>query len=363
MQESFNISCSSGNYSVVLGANLLMNVIAEHSDAIFMIDKRLESVLPNSITKRVVIEANEVNKSLEFMPEVILKLRELGANRTSHVVAIGGGVIQDIATFVASIYMRGIPWTYMPTTLLGMADSCIGGKSSINMLGYKNLVGNFYPPVDVLIDMAFIDTLNEEQVVGGLFEAAKICYARGYAEFLAYLQESPAYPMQPDNAQRVISRALQTKKWFIETDEFDQNERLLLNFGHTFGHAIEAGSDFGITHGIAVGIGMVVAVEYAKQAQLLTSLGIDHAEHLISHVKSMLGDGLRNVVANPPKIDLELIMEQFNNDKKHRTELYRMVVPKGDGELVLISAPKTEIVRSDIELAYQAGLAAIGYPK
>lgn len=363
MQESFNIASSSGSYSVALGSDLLAQVIAAHPDAIYMIDERLESVLPDSITKRILITANEISKSLECMPEVILKLRELGANRTSHLVAIGGGVIQDVATFVASIYMRGIPWTYMPTTLLGMADSCIGGKSSINMLGYKNLVGNFYPPVDVLIDMAFIKTLNEEQVVGGLFEAAKICYARGYPEFLAYLQESPAYPMQADNAQRVISRALQTKKWFIETDEFDQNERLLLNFGHTFGHAIEAGSDFGITHGIAVGIGMVVAVEYAKQAQLLTPVGISHAEHLISHVKALLGEGLKRVVAHPPRIDLALIMEKFNNDKKHRTEAYRMVVPKGDGNLVLISAPKTDAVRRDIELAYQSGLAAIAYPQ
>lgn len=362
MQESFDISSSTGNYNVVLGTNLLDQVIAQHNSAIFMIDERLENVLPATVTKRILIKANETSKSLECMPEVILKMRELDANRTSHLVAIGGGVIQDIATFVASIYMRGIPWTYMPTTLLGMADSCIGGKSSINMLGYKNLVGNFYPPVDVLIDMAFIETLNEEQVVGGLFEAAKICYARGYPQFLAYLQESPAYPMKSDNAQRVIARALQTKKWFIETDEFDQNERLLLNFGHTFGHALEAGSDFGITHGIAVGIGMVVAVEYAKKAQLLSPIGVTRAEHLIQHVKSMLGDGLKNVIANPPKIDLVLIMEKFNNDKKHRTDVYRMVVPTGDGELVLISEAKTDAVRSNIELAYQAGLANIAYP-
>lgn len=363
MQESFNISSSTGNYSVVLGSDLLAQVIADYADAIFMIDERLESALPDSVIKRILITANEVSKSLECMPEVILRLRELGANRTSHLVAIGGGVIQDIATFVASIYMRGIPWTYMPTTLLGMADSCIGGKSSINMLGYKNLVGNFYPPVDVLIDMTFIETLNEEQVVGGLCEAAKICYARGYPEFLAYLQESPAYPMPADKAQRVISRALQAKKWFIETDEFDQNERLLLNFGHTFGHAIEAGSGFEITHGIAVGIGMVVAVEYAKQAQLLSPIGLGHTEHLISYVKIVLGDALGNVLVHPPRIDLVSIMEKFNNDKKHRTEAYRMVVPRGDGDLVLISMPKTDAVRSDIELAYQAGLAAIAYPQ
>lgn len=361
MQESFDISSSTGNYNVVAGANLLERVIAQNSAAIFMVDERLESILPEFVTKRILIKANENTKSLECMPEIILKMREAGANRTSHLVAIGGGVIQDIATFVASTYMRGIKWTYMPTTLLGMADSCIGGKSSINVLGYKNLIGNFYPPVDVLIDMAFIKTLNEEQVVGGLYEAAKICYARGYQQFQEYLNESPSFSMNSDNAQRVIVRALKTKKWFIETDEFDQNERLLLNFGHTFGHALEAGTDFGITHGIAVGIGMVVAVEYAKKSSLLSPVGISRAEHLIQHVKSMLGDGLENVIANPPKIDLALIMEKFNNDKKHRTELYRMVVPKGDGELELISEPITDTVQNRIKSAYQAGLLEIGY--
>ena len=361
MQESFEILSSTGNYSVVAGIDLLAHLVVQQPDAIYMVDERLEGVLPTTITNRILIKANENNKSLESMPEVILKMRESGANRNSHLVAIGGGVIQDIATFVASTYMRGIQWTYMPTTLLGMADSCIGGKSSINVLGYKNLIGNFYPPVAILIDMNFINTLNEEQVIGGLFEAAKICYARGYQSFLAYLNESPSYPLNTENALRVIVQTLKTKKWFIETDEFDQNERLLLNFGHTFGHALEAGTNFGITHGIAVGIGMVVAVEYAKASALLSATGINRAEHLIQHVKVMLGDGLKNVIANPPEIDLVLVLEKFNNDKKHRTDCYRMVVPKEEGELALISEPKNEAVRNRIRLAYQRCLAEISY--
>jgi 3-dehydroquinate synthase len=362
MQESFDISSSSGAYNVIAGVSLLEQVISEHPQAIYMVDERLSNCLPKSVTRRILIEATEGNKSLERMPEVLLKMREAGANRTSHLVAIGGGVIQDIATFSASVYMRGIPWTYMPTTLLGMADSCIGGKSSINMLGYKNLVGNFYPPERVLIDMNFIQTLNADQVVGGLFEAAKICYARGYEEFLAYLSESPAYPMTADNAQRVIVRALKTKKWFIETDEFDQKERLLLNFGHTFGHALEAGTDFGISHGIAVGVGMVIAVEYAKQSHLLSNTGLDKASHLIEHVKSMIGEGLTKVMSNPPKVDLSLVIEKFDNDKKHRSEHYRIVVPNDDGALELIAVAKDDKTRSLIRAAYISGLQAIAYP-
>ena len=362
MQESFRILSSSGNYQVVAGTELLENVITRNPQAIFIVDERLAAVLPNSITRRILIEANEGNKSLEKMPEVLLRMRELGANRSSHLVAIGGGVIQDITTFVAAIYMRGIPWTYMPTTLLGMADSCIGGKSSINTGGYKNLVGNFYPPKDVLIDMAFINTLNADQIVGGLYEAAKICFARGYEEFLLYLEESPKYPMNTDNAQRVIVRALKTKKWFIETDEFDQKERLLLNFGHTFGHAIEAGTNFGISHGLAVGAGMVIAAEYAKITGVLTDKGLACTEHLAEHVKSLMGKGLSLVMETPPTINLDVVMEKFNHDKKHQTNNYRMVIPTGDGGLELVAVSKQDNERSRIKSAYINGFHEIGYP-
>ena len=361
MQESFEVTASSGSYRVLAGPGLLKSVVAKYPDAIFMVDARLEFCLPEFIKRRIVVGATEGNKSLERMPEVILQLRQYGANRTTHLVAIGGGVIQDVATFVASIYMRGIAWTYMPTTLLGMADSCIGGKSSVNVLGYKNLVGNFYPPVEVMIDIDFVRTLNAEMVVGGLYEAAKICFARGEQEFLAYLGEYPSANMLPDRAQRVVMRALLTKKWFIETDEFDQKERLLLNFGHTFGHAIEAGTNFAISHGIAVGVGMLVAITYARKRAEVSSAGLERAKLLSTHVKSLLGTGADSVVPVPPQIDIDLVMEKFSNDKKHRTDVYRMVVPQGDGDLALISEPKNEAVRRNIISAYEEALCEIGW--
>jgi len=319
MQESFDISSSSGKYNVVAGLDLLEQVVSEHPDAIYMVDERLAGTLPKSVTRKILIEANEGNKSLEKMPEVLLKMREAGANRTSHLVAIGGGVIQDIATFTASIYMRGIPWTYMPTTLLGMADSCIGGKSSINMLGYKNLVGNFYPPERVLIDMAFIQTLNADQVVGGLFEAAKICYARGYQEFLAYLQESPTFPMSADNAQRVIVRALKTKKWFIETDEFDQKERLLLNFGHTFGHAMETALGYRLwLHGEAVAAGMVVAADLSARLGRIDAVATQRITRILERC------GLPTRLA--PGLSAQGVRELMGVDKKSKSGRLRLVL-------------------------------------
>lgn len=361
MQESFDVVASSGSYRVIVGSALLDQILAEHPDAIVLVDDFLVAALPASVTRRIVVHASENSKSLEGMAEIILKLRELGANRGTHMIAIGGGVVQDIATFTASIYMRGIGWTYMPTTLLSMTDSCIGGKSSINVLGYKNLVGNFYPPGKVFVDIDFVKSLDEEKVVGGLFEAAKICYAHSFEAFTQYLAESPSARMPADSIKRVIVHALQTKKWFIETDEFDQKERLLLNFGHTFGHAIEAGSDFGVSHGIAVGAGMLVAIECSKRHGWLSPAGLERTSVLAAHICTMLEHEGRNIAALPSAFDLGRILEKFDNDKKHSSEAYRMICPRDDGGLQIVSEKKRAVVKEDISRAFEAAFGQLGW--
>ena len=355
MPESFEISASSGRYRVTVGSGFLLDALRSNADAIILIDDRLAGTLPPGERKVISVTAVEGNKSLEQAAPIVAKLRELGAHRRTHLLAIGGGIIQDIATFVASIYMRGIPWSYMPTTLLGMVDSCVGGKSSINVYGYKNLVGNFYPPTEIIIDLDFLRSLNAEQMIGGLCEAAKICYARSAEEFAAYLADAPAVNMTPAQAERIVIRSIRGKQWFIEIDEFDQKERLLLNFGHTFGHALEAGTEFRITHGVAVGVGMVVAEEYAKQQTLLVSAGAECIGRLTAHVESLLkelpqlADELRN-------LDIALISEKFDNDKKHHVDQYRIVVPKGNGALELVSVARTEQGRGAIREAYRAAI-------
>ena len=361
MQESFEVSASSGSYRVIVGHDLLKQVIIENPDAIFLVDDYFVSLSSIPVDRRILINASENNKALEYMAEVILKLRDLGANRSTHLVVLGGGVIQDIATFSASIYMRGIQWTYMPTTLLSMADSCIGGKSSINVMGYKNLVGNFYPPKEVMVDIDFVATMDAEKIVGGLFEAAKICYARGFVDFQDYLCDTPYAGMSSDNIQAIIVRALKTKKWFIETDEFDQKERLLLNFGHTFGHAIEAGTDFGVSHGIAVGIGMMVAVEFAQKRGWLSQIGLNRTAILTSHVHALLSFDNAALAASSPVIYLDLILEKFNNDKKHLTNKFRIICPRGDGELKLVTEERNQQVIADIVFAYEVALRSIGW--
>lgn len=360
MRESFEIGSSAGSYEVLIGTGLLGQVMRDHPGALFLVDSFLANAVQVPADCLMSVVATEQAKSLEHMPEVIIGLRKMGANRTTHLVAIGGGVVQDVATFAASVYMRGIPWTYMPTTLLGMADSCIGGKSSINVAGYKNLIGNFYPPGRVLIDTDFSSSLSEEQIVGGLFEAGKICYARGPAEFNDYLACQPAPRMTADQIHKVVSGALRAKKWFIEVDEFDQKERLLLNFGHTFGHALEAGTDFGVTHGIAVGFGMIVAARFSSQRTRLSAVGEARVAELVAHVRELF-ESLAAVLVPPAAIDLARVIEKFDNDKKHRPECYRMVCPTGDGGLELIAELRDAATKARILDAYRLALADIGW--
>jgi len=361
MRESFEVTSSTGRYCVTSGIGLLADVIAENPGMVVVIDARLEKYLPAGVSRKMSIDAIEANKSLEHMPETIIGLRQQGVDRTSHLLAIGGGVIQDIVTFCASIYMRGIPWTYMPTTLLGMADSCIGGKSSVNVQGFKNLVGNFHPPSAVLIDMEFVGSLDPEQVVGGLFEAVKICYARGNEEFQEFLLDASGGALAAPDLQRVVMRALRAKKWFIEIDEFDQKERLLLNFGHTFGHALEAGTSFGISHGIAVGIGMLVAQKYAGRKKWLSAIGEERSAQLRMYIHGLLARCGPEFFSSRSPVDLNLVLAKFDNDKKHRRDFYRVVAPRGDGALELLSEPRNEAVRLEIAAEYESVLGDIGW--
>jgi 3-dehydroquinate synthase len=352
MLESFEVSTSSGKYKVTVGEGLL-ELIKPSQHAIFLVDEYLVSRMTFESKWIISIPALESSKDLDYTSTVIEKMRSLGVNRGTHVYAIGGGIIQDIATFVNSIYMRGLPWTYFPTTLLSMADSCIGGKSSINVKGYKNLVGNIYPPTAVYVDLEFCQTLGPKEIVGGLAEAVKICYAGGAHVFEKYLEINPLYPLNGETGVKVVFSALLAKKWFIEIDEFDQSERLLLNFGHTFGHALEASSNFELAHGVSVALGMLIAIQFANLRSLLTETGKIQTKKLATYLidlLSPLNEENRGILA---RIDLKLVLDKFDGDKKHRHEEYRMVIPTSNGDLVLHSCPKNENSKLMIEQAFQ----------
>lgn len=202
--------------------------------------------------------------------EIISNLVELDTKKNTLLIAIGGGITQDVSCFVASVLYRGIDWYFVPTTLLAQTDSCIGSKSSINYKDYKNLIGTFYPPISIIIHPQFVWTLTQRDYFSGLGEIAKIAAMNGRDGFYAFRGNLPAILEKDEPALRAeIEKTLFFKKGIIEIDEFDRDYRNILNYGHTFSHAFEAESHFLIPHGQAVTLGCMVANEISLSRGLI----------------------------------------------------------------------------------------------
>ena len=205
------------------------------------------------------IEATESNKSLEQFPDYVTHLLNRRIRRDHVLIAVGGGVIQDITAFVAGTLFRGLPWRFYPTTLLAQADSCIGSKSSVNVGQYKNQLGTFTPPSGIVISTSVLDSLSERDVRSGIGEMIKVHIISGWEDTRAIARDYGQLAKDKQCMAHYIDRSLQIKKVRIEADEFDRNERLVMNYGHSFGHAIESATHYAVPHGIAVTIGMDMA--------------------------------------------------------------------------------------------------------
>jgi 3-dehydroquinate synthase len=218
---------------------------------------RLDPVLAEQ--PQIVLDATEGQKSYQGAMPVIAQLIETGVRKQNRLVAIGGGITQDVTAFIASILYRGVGWLFYPTTLLAQADSCIGSKTSINFGTAKNQLGGFYPPLHIVIDLAFLDTLPESELRSGLGEMAHYFLIDGEASFERFAREAPRSLSERATLRGLVAASLAIKQGFIERDEFDQHERQVLNYGHTFGHALESLTDYRVPHGIAVSYGMDLA--------------------------------------------------------------------------------------------------------
>lgn len=357
MPTSFDVTASNGRYAVEIASGSLDALFAEAGgDRVFVVDAFLRDRVVAAGIDPIVIAADEAAKSLDRMTDLIVALRDRGATRGTTLIAVGGGVVQDASAFAASVYMRGIDWIYVPTTLLSMTDSCIGGKSSINVGPYKNIVGTFHPPQRVLVDPALASTLSEEQIAAGLCEAAKICLCRGPEAIRDYIALAPSVHSTPAELEQIVELSLSGKKWFIEVDEFDRAERLILNFGHTFGHALEASSAFAVSHGIAVGLGMLAAIEMAT-----TSYSEAPPPELLAfrdHIATLLASvtGLAETLA---AVDLAATMTAFEADKKHGRDVYAVIVPNSSGRIERRLLPRTADTRLEIERAAAAMLTPL----
>lgn len=296
------------------------NQIVIISDVFFKKDIRLKK-----FKRKIFVNANEQSKSFENLNHLIKKLLEIKVDKKTILLALGGGVIQDIVSFIASILFRGIDWYFIPTTLLAMGDSCIGGKTSINFYGIKNQLGNFYPPNQILIDINFIDTLPIDQINSGVGEISHY-YFVGNKENIKYLLKF----FINKNYKSLILNSLKIKKAIIEQDEFDNNVRLLLNFGHTFGHALESYYNYKIPHGCAVVIGMKLSVFISNKLKYISEKTLTDFNNILDQIyyeKKLL---LKNININKYFILL-------SKDKKMMKGKLRPILTKGIGKMFITS--------------------------
>lgn len=350
MSASFEITSASGSYPVTIRQGALDALIQRGGDIVVLCDEYFTDYLKAAGVRTINLPALETTKNLDQMPALISALRASGVSRSTTIVAAGGGIVQDVACFVASVYMRGVKWDYVPTTLLAMVDSCIGGKSSINVGPNKNIVGTIHPPRAIEIDPALCATLAPDQMVAGLVEAAKICFARSNETFEAYMALSPTIHSGPDDLTQLIGLSLAAKKWFVEVDEFDSNERLLLNYGHTFGHAIESASRFRISHGVAVGLGIIAAGAMGRLLGRTYSQG-SLPVMLELHIDDLLRQApdLRDAVAD---MKIDDLITAFHSDKKHTPDRFAVVVAREAGGVERIMIPRDTDAEVKIRAAF-----------
>ena len=327
MIKKLKIKSKIHNYDVLFENNLGSILKKIPDDSIFLVDKKVKHLYLNNFLKNKIffcVDSNENSKDFIQLKKYINFFIK-NVSKETKVYAIGGGVVQDITSFLCSIYKRGVEWTFIPTTIISQADSCIGGKTSINFNGIKNQLGNFYPPQKIILNPEFIEGLSKNQLYSGLGEMGHYFLLSNYKDYNFYKKNLIKINSKIKiNIYDLIFKSLKIKKIFIEKDEFDKNERLKLNYGHTFGHAIEKLTK--LPHGIAVAHGMNMA-NYV-------SLGFG----FISQKKYKEMNETLNYIINDYKIEninLERLMQLLKKDKKRTKKNIRVILTKNIGNMFL----------------------------
>lgn len=264
--KMMEIQSHKGPYRVYFDDNALEKLdSANHQGLHYIIDRKVAALYREqmehilSSESVLLIDATEDNKALDVFPAYVQHLVAKRIRKDHRLCAIGGGVTQDITCFLAATMLRGVEWVFYPTTLLAQTDSCIGSKSSINAGSAKNILGTFTPPEKVFISTRFLSTLDPVDVRSGVGEMVKVHVIDGPASFDSLASSFDNLFEDPLVMMRFIMKSLEIKQAYIEKDEFDIGPRRVFNYGHSFGHAIEAATHFAVPHGIAVTIGADMA--------------------------------------------------------------------------------------------------------
>lgn len=277
-----------------------------------------------AIYRYIGIDATEPQKSYQGAMPVIENLISNGFRKNHRLIAIGGGITQDLTAFIASILYRGVDWFFFPTSLLAQGDSCIGSKTSINFSEYKNQVGGFYPPNKIFINLSYLDTLSFMELKSGMGEMCHYFVVAGEEDFTRFKNEYNTALVDKKVLTGIIARSLEIKKSYIERDEFDRKERLVFNYGHSFGHAIESLTNYRIPHGIAVSYGMDMAnFVSVKLGYIPASVRINIRELL-----QQIWEG-----TSITDIQLDKFTRALSKDKKNIGNQLGLILNKGYGKI------------------------------
>jgi 3-dehydroquinate synthase len=302
-------------------------------------------------SETIVVPDGETHKSWSTLHDVLTRLLELRAERGTTLIALGGGVVGDLAGFAAAILRRGVDFVQVPTSLLAQVDSSVGGKTGINSPQGKNLIGSFHQPILVIADTAVLDTLSPRQFRSGYAEVTKYGLL-GDEAFFTWLEKNHADVFSGGAArEHAIATSCRAKAAIVARDERETGERALLNLGHTFGHALEAGAGFSdrLLHGEAIAIGMALAFAFSARLKLISPADADRAGRHLAAVG--LPTRLADVPGGVPGTDA--LMELIAQDKKVKRGKLTFILARAIGQTFV--ADEVEPAQVHAFLAEQRG--------
>lgn len=362
--DKLQVRTASANYPIYIGTGLLddmgaylrdlpdfsvcPDVFLISNDTVFpLYGEKVEKQL-SSLGKRVfkfILPDGEKYKTWAMTEQVLTYALSKNLSRKTLLLALGGGVVGDLAGFAAAVYLRGIPFVQIPTTLLAQVDSSVGGKVAVNHVLGKNMIGSFYHPKMVLTDINTLNTLPEREWLAGLAEVIKYGIIWD-GQFFQFLQEHKEPILARDQAcvTKVISRCCEIKAEIVNIDEKEQGLRAVLNFGHTVGHAIERATNYKVyRHGEAVAIGMAVAV---RLAVLMDVLLPQDGEMLIDALESW-GFSIKM-----PSIPVQQVIEGLSYDKKTVGDNIIFILPRKIGKVDMVNLCDRELIEQAIALSH-----------
>lgn len=337
------------NYDVVVGRGLLASLpglLGERVKRVLVIHPRALRLTGDTVREELAaagftaltaeIPDAEEGKHIEVASFCWQVLGQNDFTRSDAVVAVGGGAVTDLAGFVAATWLRGVKVIHMPTSLLGMVDASVGGKTGINTAEGKNLVGAFHPPAGVLVDLDTLDTLPKNEMISGMAEVIKCGFIADPA-ILELIEKDPAAVTDPrsDAVRELIERAVTVKARVVSEDLKETGQREILNYGHTLGHAIELAERYSWRHGAAVAVGMMFAAELARSVGRLSDADADRHRSILESL---------GLPITYRRDRWQALLDGMRRDKKSRGDLLRFVVLDGVGRPGILDVPDTSLL-------------------